>query len=380
MKKWKATLLGIAAVACLGATAIKSEAAEAETSAIAREPSVWGIAYTEDDANMTGYFVAGGKWKHNQTGWWYQFKDGTYVKDAYVIVYDSFGDICPRDSWKGMGTPDISAYLDEMSGRLETRTDIYGWQTIPVGGVYTESYMTTEGGIAQVHETDEILNMKVYHFDKNGYMSQSEYIAQGMYNYLYVDANGLVQTGTLDEPDQKITYRWWAPSRPTSNWFGETWRAGKNDYSGSWYARNEWLKIDGKWCYFDDNGYQVYSGWHAIDGAWYYFKDGQYQTGWIKLGSKHYYCNASGKMVTGWKKINGEWYFFKPDGSMTTGWRKIKGEWYYFDIVGGQTMTGWIKSGDAWYYCLEGKMLTGEQVIGGTTYVLDTDGKLLKIK
>ncbi len=383
---FKATLMSLIGIACLSVPMTKAEAAEAEieefTPAIVRDPSVWGIAYTDNDVNMTGYFVSGGQWRHSSKGWWYQFSDGTYVQDAYVIIYNTFGEVCTRTSWEEVSTPDISAYLNEMSGRLEKRQDICGWQTIPVGGVYTESYTLSPGdmGEAQVHETDTILDMDIYHFDKDGYMSQAEYIKQGVCNYLYVNEKGLVQTGVLNEPDQKITYRWWSSKRPKSEWFGDTWRKSENDYNGCWYARNEWLKINGNWYAFNSAGYWAESGWNAIDGAWYYIEGGQCQTGWITAPSKpKYYCNASGKMVTGWKKISGEWYFFKPDGSMTTGWRKIRGEWYYFNN-NGEAVTEWVKSGKAWYYCIEGKMVTGEQVVDGTTYVFDTNGKLLKTK
>lgn len=41
---------------------------------------------------------------------------------------------------------------------------------------------------------------------------------------------------------------------------------------GTWPS-SQWLQIDGKWYYFDSQGYMV-TGWHCLDGIWYYF-DGE---------------------------------------------------------------------------------------------------------
>ncbi|CAI3679880.1 exported hypothetical protein [Clostridium neonatale] len=38
--------------------------------------------------------------------------------------------------------------------------------------------------------------------------------------------------------------------------------------------------------------------------------------------------------ATGWRQINGKWYYFDTNGYMKTGWQKIDGSAYYFYIDG----------------------------------------------
>ncbi|PFH83292.1 hypothetical protein [Bacillus sp. AFS088145] len=41
------------------------------------------------------------------------------------------------------------------------------------------------------------------------------------------------------------------------------------------------------------------------------------KTGWLVLGSKHYYFDPNGVMFSnGWKKINGKYYYFNKSGVM----------------------------------------------------------------
>ena len=61
---------------------------------------------------------------------------------------------------------------------------------------------------------------------------------------------------------------------------------------------SRWQKIDGKWYYFNKNGYVV-TGWQQLSGKWYFFnKDGSMKTGWKKSGGKWDYLGADGAMVT----------------------------------------------------------------------------------
>jgi hypothetical protein len=80
--------------------------------------------------------------------------------------------------------------------------------------------------------------------------------------------------------------------------------------------RNKWVEVDGKWYYYDANGYMVKNDWKKYKGQWYY------------LG-------ADGAMIAGtWKTIEGNDYYFYPDGHMA------QDEWidgWFLDMDGHKT-------------------------------------------
>ncbi len=98
--------------------------------------------------------------------------------------------------------------------------------------------------------------------------------------------------------------------------------------SAGWYPQNQWQKIDGKYYYFDENGYMAADEWRdgywlGSDGAW----DDTYKMTW-KSDSKGWWIEDK----TGWypqnqwQKIDGNWYYFKGDGYMATS-QYINGWW-----------------------------------------------------
>ena len=56
-------------------------------------------------------------------------------------------------------------------------------------------------------------------------------------------------------------------------------------YADGNYPSSRWAKINGKWYFFDENGYM--------------------KTGWIKYKTKWYYCDKSGAMLTGTETPDG---------------------------------------------------------------------------
>ena len=82
------------------------------------------------------------------------------------------------------------------------------------------------------------------------------------------------------------------------------------------YIGTEWVKVDGKWRYYD-----YYDGTMAV--GWKEIPNDNYDYYW-------YYFNQDGSMVTGWKKFGKVWYYFKSSGVMATEWQKIGGYWYFF--------------------------------------------------
>ena len=98
------------------------------------------------------------------------------------------------------------------------------------------------------------VNNSWYFFKSNGYMATDEYIKSSSYKvngYLYyVDKSG-VWNGK--------TYYWMKDNR---GW----WLT-----DGTWYAKNEWAKVDTKWYYFDDKGYMVHDKTITLKGKKYTF-------------------------------------------------------------------------------------------------------------
>ena len=94
---------------------------------------------------------------------------------------------------------------------------------------------------------------KDYYFDASGYMASDEYIKSSNYSQ-----------------DGKLYY-----VAKDGAWDGKSYKWMSNDKGwwitdGSWYPKNSWAKIAGKWYYFDDKGYMV-TGTRTIDGKIYNF-------------------------------------------------------------------------------------------------------------
>lgn len=103
-----------------------------------------------------------------------------------------------------------------------------------------------------------------------------------------------------------------------------------------------WIQAaDGRWWYqHTDGGYST-NAWELINGKWYYF-DGQgwMHTGWLYYYDHWYYCDpATGAMMTGWYTVNGNSYYSDSNGWMLTGWVNAGG-WYYCD----ETSGAWVNN------------------------------------
>ena len=83
------------------------------------------------------------------------------------------------------------------------------------------------------------------------------------------------------------------------------------DPAGTWLWQPE-----AGWWWCNPNRSYPYSVWAMIDGKWYYFNEQGYcvMNDWVTTGGKWYYCGESGAMVTS-QMINGQYYV------------NINGEW-----------------------------------------------------
>ncbi len=108
----------------------------------------------------------------------------------------------------------------------------------------------------------------------------------------------------------------------------------------------QWLNENGNWSYYHAQAEdKIRNEWSMIDGKWYYFDHNGYcQFGWEDIDGKRYYFNPDGAMETGWIHLDGKRFFLQPDGSMATGFLDYEGDKYYFNL-NGVMQTGWVTAG-----------------------------------
>jgi len=82
--------------------------------------------------------------------------------------------------------------------------------------------------------------------------------------------------------------------------------------------------------------------------------------------------SGTSDMQTGWVKKDGNWYFYDNNGLSYTGWLKDNGNWYYLDPESGIMRTGFITlEGKTYYLQKDGRMLTSAK-----TFIPDENGVL----
>jgi glucan-binding YG repeat protein len=154
-----------------------------------------------------------------------------------------------------------------------------------------------------------------------------------------------------------------------------------------------WVEEDGQIRYYQEDGTYVQNDFLKVDGKSFYFnEDGFLQTGWVTVEDKVYYLKKTGEpgkigqMFTGQQNIGGKTYYFSPEGALQTGWQKIGGYHYYFQKSGtegtlGRMVTGWLLNGGKIYYLkktgdkgVKGRRFTGWVNIEGKTYHFDSSG------
>jgi Putative cell wall binding repeat. len=129
-------------------------------------------------------------------------------------------------------------------------------------------------------------------------------------------------------------------------WYDENGKLYENssytwhkDSNGWWFTRGDgkyayggWLKVEGRWYYFNSDGYMAQNEWRdnywlGNDGAWTYspklcwHRD---SNGWWVQDSSGWYP------VNKWQKIDGYWYYFDNRGYMTVN-KYVDGYWLGID-------------------------------------------------
>ena len=127
-----------------------------------------------------------------------------------------------------------------------------------------------------------------------------------------------------------------------------------------------WVKQDGAWYYFDENGNPVKNAWQ---GSYYLKSDGKMaQSEWIYDDSYQawYYLKSDGSYVYSAWQGN---YYLKSDGKMAQSeWIHDSSyqAWYYLKSDGSYAYSTWQGN---YYLKSDGKMAVNEWVDGGRYYV-----------
>lgn len=145
----------------------------------------------------------------------------------------------------------------------------------------------------------------------------------------------------------------------TVGWNGNDSDGWRYYTTSSSYVKNDWKKIDGKWYYFNSNGYMESNCyrdgyWLTKSGAW----DGTSSHGtWEKNSNGWWYEDSGWYPVNRWLWIDGECYYFDSKGFMEYNcyrdgcWLSSSGAWdrSYSHGTWKKDSKGWWYEDNGWY-------------------------------
>lgn len=331
-----------------------------------------------------------------QEDWYRVDQDGHLVKGWY---YESDSDAMGYNNW---------FYYNEDGSAVKGITEINGkTYYLNYEGEMLTNYVVTENG-------------KIYHFDKNGVLSeentldkddwvqfdgdwyyvkdgqlvQNEFLTVDGQTY-YMNYNGVMETNTEfsiydSDSDRTCYYRVDKDGHLVKGWF----RYNESDTDWYYYDENgvkaEGLQnLNGTTYYFkndyDGNGEMVANQAVVIDGTFYYFgsngalekKDNIEKDGWIGTSSCWYYVQNHDLVRKCAMKIDNALYVFDANGEMVvndTCYAYPKGDtdgerYIYRTDSDGHAIKGWYENQNGWYYYdAEGRGVSGIQTINQSMY------------
>lgn len=209
----------------LEAEAVYTDAKKVNAAAIAELAN----AQAEYDAEHVG------EWKHNQYGYWYEYRNGTYPVSEWKYI-DGEWYWFNSNGYMARGWEYISGHWYRMnsSGAMET-----GWRNI--GGSWY--YLNDDGAMATGWKS---VNNQWYYLDGEGIMKTDWQYINGKWYYLYSD--GSMATGWKQVGDK------WYYMNGSGEMQANKWISGIYYVKGNGeMATSEW--VDGY--YVDGNGVWV---------------------------------------------------------------------------------------------------------------------------
>ena len=145
-------------------------------------------------------------------------------------------------------------------------------------------------------------------------------------------------------------------------------------------AENKWIRSNGAWYYIDGNGHRIENGWAKDSGGWCWLgSDGkQVENKWIRSSGAWYYIDGNGHRIeNGWAKDSGGWCWLGSDGKQVENkWIRTGGAWYYIDGNGHRVENGWAKDSKGWCWLgSDGKQVENKWIrSSGAWYYIDGNG------
>ncbi len=202
----------------------------------------------------------------------------------------------------------------------------------------------------------------------------------GKYKY-YFDKNGVVATGLKTVKGKTYYFNTGKTLGTRGRSYMNKWKTikGIRYYFGSdgVMVKNGWAK---KLYYMDENGVMLKNT--VTPDGYLVGSDGKKASntkvkGWVKISGKWHYYDASRKklLVSTWKTVSGKKYYLNAEGVRVTGWQDIGKYRYYFNSKG-VMQTGWQTiSSKKYYFGTNGRMQTNTTVDG---YIIDASGVATK--
>ena len=223
---------------------------------------------------------------------------------------------------------------------------------------------------------------RIIQLSSSGVMSGSwEYDGTG-FKYKYSDGTYAAK-GWLQDPENMAWYYIGADGYAQNGWlYLSTGTFYLDPNSNAMLTGHRF--IDGRWYYFNNDGYLCDGAWE-YDGVGYRYRyvDGSYGINcWIDDAPNNYvryYVDANGYSVRGWQKIGDAWYYFDPNSAaLLSGWLYIDNKWYYTDSTGAR-QTGWVElDGNSFYFDSSGARVENTTVnINGSSCTFDENGVLI---
>ena len=313
----------------------------------------WGSARYNCNTQFLGLLydkvTGGGSWANWSTGQMKYLMGENNQNQCYIVGYNSYSAKYPHHR-AASASGDAGQYSDNrhvLLGALvggpkdsngtynDEQTD---YQCNEVALDYNAGLVGAAAALYTIHKNDGT--------STNTLMTASDFANAGAEMRFSYNASGGTSAGTSGatssssgKPSNEwINGQWYDANGGTSYAAKGSWKGNSSGWwfedTSGWYPWSQWLKIDGKWYYFDYNGYMSASEWR--DGYWLSGNGALEYDGigsWHSNSSGWWFSDSSGWYpVNQWQKINGYWYYFDGSGYMVTN-RYVDGYWIGGDGV-----------------------------------------------